>query len=69
MSFRIDFFIQPLISWRPNPDTIFYFGGNQNYVDEFMDYNSPNYMVNKTQLFFEITVSYKNLIFNNIKLL
>tara|TARA_B110000438_G_C15744240_1_gene619960 strand:- start:826 stop:1266 length:441 start_codon:yes stop_codon:yes gene_type:complete len=49
--FSDKFFIQPLISWRPNPDTIFYFGGNQNYVDEFMDYNSPNYMVNKTQLF------------------
>ena len=49
--FSDKFFIQPLISWRPNSDTIFYFGGNQNYVDEFMDYNSPNYMVNKTQLF------------------
>jgi len=49
--FSDKFFVQPLISWRPNPDTIFYFGGNQNYVDEFIDYNSPNYMVNKTQLF------------------
>ena len=25
--------------------------GNQNYIDNFVDYNSPNYRVNKTQLF------------------
>ena len=49
--FSDQFFVQPLISWRPNPDTIFYFGGNQNFVDEFVDYNSPNYRVNKSQLF------------------
>ena len=49
--FTDKFFVQPLISWRPNPDTIFYFGGNQNYIDNFVDYNSPNYIVNKTQLF------------------
>ena len=49
--FSDQFFVQPLVSWRPNPDTIFYFGGNQNYVDNFIDYNSPNYRVNKTQLF------------------
>ncbi len=49
--FSDQFFTQPLISWRPNPDTIFYFGGNQNFVDEFVDYNSPNYIVNKSQLF------------------
>ena len=49
--FSDKFFVQPLISWRPNADTIFYFGGNQNYVNEFIDYNSPNYIVNKTQLF------------------
>ena len=49
--FSDQFFTQPLISWRPNPDTIFYFGGNQNFVDEFVDYNSPNYRVNKSQLF------------------
>ncbi len=49
--FSDQFFTQPLISWRPNPDTIFYFGGNQNFVDEFIDYNSPNYRVNKSQLF------------------
>ena len=49
--FSDQFFAQPLISWRPNPDTIFYFGGNQNFVDEFVDYNSPNYRVNKSQLF------------------
>jgi|TARA_B100001939_G_scaffold106740_1_gene92270 hypothetical protein len=49
--FTDKFFVQPLISWRPNPDTIFYFGGNQNYIDNFVDYNSPNYRVNKTQLF------------------
>ena len=49
--FSDQFFAQPLISWRPNSDTIFYFGGNQNFVDEFSDYNSPNYRVNKSQLF------------------
>ena len=49
--FSNQFFAQPLISWRPNSDTIFYFGGNQNFVDEFSDYNSPNYRVNKSQLF------------------
>ena len=49
--FSEQFFFQPLISWRPNPDTIFYLGGNQNYIDQFIDYNSPHYRVNKTQLF------------------
>ena len=49
--FSEQFFFQPLISWRPNPDTIFYLGGNQNYIDQFTDYNSPHYRVNKTQLF------------------
>ena len=49
--FSDQFFAQPLISWRPNPDTIFYFGGNQNFIDEFADYNSSNYRVNKSQLF------------------
>ena len=49
--FSDQFFAQPLISWRPNSDTIFYFGGNQNFIDEFSDYNSPNYRVNKSQLF------------------
>ena len=49
--FSDQFFVQPLISWRPNSDTIFYFGGNQNYIDEFIDYNSPNYRVNSSQLF------------------
>ena len=49
--FSKQFFFQPLISWRPNPDTIFYVGGNQNYVDQFIGYNSPHYKVNRTQLF------------------
>ena len=44
-------FFQPLISWRPNSDTIFYIGGNQNMINQFQDYNSPHYRVNKTQLF------------------
>ena len=52
--FTDKFFVQPLISWRPNPDTIFYFGGNQNYIDNFVDYNSPNYRVSKTQLFLKV---------------
>ena len=49
--FSKQFFFQPLISWRPNPDTIFYVGGNQNYIDQFIGYNSPHYKVNRTQLF------------------
>ncbi len=49
--FSEELFFQPLISWRPNSDTIFYFGGNQNMINEFQDYNSPHYRVNKTQLF------------------
>ena len=44
-------FFQPLISWRPNSDTIFYIGGNQNMINQFQDYNSPYYRVSKTQLF------------------
>ena len=51
--FTDQFFIQPLLSWRPNADTIFYFGGNQNYIDNFVDYNSPHYRVNKSQFFFK----------------
>ena len=51
--FTDQFFIQPLLSWRPNADTIFYFGGNQNYIDNFIDYNSPHYRVNKSQFFFK----------------
>ena len=50
-NFSEELFFQPLISWRPNADTIFYLGGNQNMVNEFLDYNSPHYMTNSTQLF------------------
>ena len=57
--FSEQFFFQPLISWRPNPDTIFYLGGNQNYVDRFTDYNSPHYRVNKTQLFLKFQYLFK----------
>ena len=49
--FSDQFFIQPLISWMPNSETIFYLGGNQNYIDTFIDYNSPYYKVNKSQIF------------------
>tara|TARA_Y200000002_G_scaffold108750_1_gene89053 strand:- start:4028 stop:6301 length:2274 start_codon:yes stop_codon:yes gene_type:complete len=49
--FSEELFFQPLISWRPNSDTIFYLGGNQNMVNEFLDYNSPHYRANSTQLF------------------
>ena len=49
--FSEELFFQPLISWRPNSDTIFYLGGNQNMINEFLDYNSPHYKVNSTQLF------------------
>jgi len=52
-------FLQPLISWRPNPDTIFYLGGNQNYINNFIDYNSPHYRVNKTQLFLKFQYLFK----------
>ena len=57
--FSEQFFFQPLISWRPNPDTIFYLGGNQNYIDQFIDYNSPHYRVNKTQLFLKFQYLFK----------
>ena len=57
--FSEQFFFQPLISWRPNPDTIFYLGGNQNYVDQFTDYNSPHYRINKTQLFLKFQYLFK----------
>ena len=50
-NFSEELFFQPLISWRPNSDTIFYLGGNQNMVNEFLDYNSPHYKANSTQLF------------------
>ena len=50
-NFSEELFFQPLISWRPNADTIFYLGGNQNMVNEFLDYNSPHYRTNSTQLF------------------
>lgn len=49
--FSDQFFVQPLISWKPNSETIFYLGGNQNYIDTFIDYNSPYYKVNKSQIF------------------
>jgi len=57
--FSEQFFFQPLISWRPNPDTIFYLGGNQNYIDRFTDYNSPHYRVNKTQIFLKFQYLFK----------
>ena len=57
--FSEQFFFQPLISWRPNPDTIFYLGGNQNYIETFTDYNSPHYRVNKTQLFLKFQYLFK----------
>ena len=57
--FSKQFYFQPLISWRPNPDTIFYIGGNQNYIDQFTDYNSPHYRVNKTQLFLKFQYLFK----------
>ena len=57
--FSEQFFFQPLISWRPNPDTIFYLGGNQNFVDQFTDYNSPHYRANKTQIFMKFQYLFK----------
>jgi len=49
--FSEQYFFQPLISWRPNPDTIFYIGGNQNAIQDFPDYNSKHYIANRSQLF------------------
>tara|TARA_B100000575_G_C23142184_1_gene665078 strand:+ start:551 stop:2779 length:2229 start_codon:yes stop_codon:yes gene_type:complete len=49
--FSDELFFQPLVSWRPDPDTIFYLGGNQNYIKDFPDYNSPIYMANQSQIF------------------
>ena len=53
-NFSNKIFVQPLISWKPNPDTIFYLGGNQNYINDFIDYNSKYYKANKTQLFLKL---------------
>ena len=52
--FSEQYFVQPLISWKPNPDTVFYIGGNQNLINDFMDYNSPHYRVNKSQFFLKL---------------
>lgn len=49
--FSKKFFFQPLVSWTPNPDTIFYIGGNQNAIKDFPDYNSKHYIANRSQLF------------------
>ena len=49
--FSEKFFFQPLVSWTPNPDTIFYIGGNQNAIQDFPDYNSKHYIANRSQLF------------------
>ena len=53
-NFSDKLFFQPLISWKPNPDTIFYLGGNQNYINDFIDYNSKYYRANKTQFFLKL---------------
>ena len=53
---------EPFVWWikdLSSPDTIFYLGGNQNYVDRFTDYNSPHYRVNKTQLFLKFQYLFK----------
>ena len=52
--FSEQYFFQPLVSWKPNPDTIFYIGGNQNLINDFTDYNSPHYRVNKSQFFLKL---------------
>ena len=52
--FSEQYFFQPLVSWRPNPDTIFYVGGNQNLINDFTDYNSPHYRVNRSQFFLKL---------------
>jgi hypothetical protein len=52
--FSEEYFFQPLVSWKPNPDTVFYLGGNQNLINNFIDYNSPFYRVNKSQFFVKL---------------
>ena len=52
--FSEQYFFQPLVSWRPNPDTIFYVGGNQNLINDFTDYNSPHYRANRSQFFLKL---------------
>jgi hypothetical protein len=45
-NFNDSFFIQPLFEWNPNPFTIFYVGGNQNFLN-----NDENYFLNNSQFF------------------
>ena len=59
-NFSDKLFFQPLISWKPNPDTIFYLGGNQNYINDFIDYNSKYYIANKTQFFLKLQYLFKS---------
>ena len=45
-NFTDSFFIQPLFEWNPNPFTIFYVGGNQNFLN-----NDDSYFLNNSQFF------------------
>lgn len=50
-SFTNQFYVQPLIQWNPNPSTIFYFGGNQNTIEDLEDIQFQLFQFNRTQLF------------------
>ena len=50
-SFNDQFFVQPLIQWNPNPATIFYFGGNQNTLENLEDAHFQILQFNRSQLF------------------
>lgn len=52
-TFTNQFFIQPLIQWNPNPSTIFYFGGNQNTIEEIEGAHFQLLQFNQTQFFFK----------------
>jgi hypothetical protein len=52
-TFTNQFFIQPLVQWNPNPSTIFYFGGNQNTIEEIEGAHFQLLQFNQTQFFFK----------------
>ena len=52
-SFTNQFYIQPLVQWNPNPATIFYFGGNQNTIEDLENIHFELFQFNRTQFFFK----------------
>ena len=52
-SFTNQFYVQPLVQWNPNPATIFYFGGNQNTIEDIENIHFELFQFNRTQFFFK----------------